>query len=166
MDDQAARKAAIISLGRPLQAGDQLALVGMHVLTTELPAGVWGTFWWHDRPGNGPFAAGRPAAVAGVWRNYLMDVAFDAALPLSADGTPKICFNPWFDAKFPDGGHGNGLKSNCVSCHNRASYPRTDFLPIARGLPDLQGDPALAPGRLRTGQLWSIANLEPTAPAR
>jgi hypothetical protein len=157
MTDDASKKAALIALGRPLEAGDQLALVGAHVLGMEIQSGIWGTFWWHDQPERGPFAADRPVDVAGVWRNYLMDVVFDAALPPGPDGAARRCFNPWFEAKFPDGGHGNGLKSNCVSCHSRASYPRTDFLPILRGVPDLLNDPAFGAERLRTDQLWSIA---------
>jgi hypothetical protein len=158
MDDAGARKASIIALGRPLGAGDYLALVAIHMVSFETRAGVWGTFWWHDWPATGRFAQDRPANVQGVWRNYLMDVAFDADLPTEADLTPKICFNPWFEAKFPDGGHGNGMVSNCVNCHSRASYPRIDFLPVLRGHPDLRADPAFGVGRLRTGQVWSLAN--------
>jgi hypothetical protein len=157
MTDDPSKKAALLALGRPLEAGDRLALVGIHVLAMEIKSGVWGTFWWHDQPGRGPFAADRPVGIAGAWRNYLMDVAFDTTLPLGPDGAAKRCFNPWFEAKFPDGGHGNGLKSNCVNCHSRAAYPRTDFLPILSGPPDLQNDPAFSAGRLRTAQLWSVA---------
>ena len=158
MADPVSKNAAAIALGRPLRSGDYLALVGMHVMTTELQSGVWGTFWWHDRPDSGRFAQGRPAELTGVWRKYLMDVAFDAVSPREADGTPHICFNPWFDAPFPDGGDGKGVTSNCVSCHMRASYPPTDFLPVRRGAPDVGADPAFASGRLRTGLFWSIAN--------
>ena len=158
MADPDAEDAAAIALGRPLRSGDYLALVGMHIMTAELQAGVWGTFWWHDRPDEGRFAQGRPPGLAGVWRNYLMDVAFDAVLPRESDGSPHICFNPWFDAQLPDGRDGKGVTSNCVNCHARASYPRTDFLPVRRGAPDIAADPAFAPGRLRTGLLWSIAN--------
>ena len=61
------------------------------------------------------------------------------------------------EGRFPDGGHGAGAVSNCMTCHRRASFPAVDFLPITRGEPDLAGDPAYAPGRLRTGMLWSIA---------
>jgi hypothetical protein len=162
MADASSRKAAFIALGRPLQAGDWLVLVAMHIMTAELASGVWGTFWWHDAPGTGPYAAGRPAGIEGPWRHLLMDVAFDAVLPREADGSPRIAFNPWFDAPFPElsdgAAHGNGLRSNCVNCHNRASYPAVSFLPVQRGAPDLQADPAYAPGRLRTGQVWSVAH--------
>jgi hypothetical protein len=44
-----------------------------------------------------------------------------------------------------------------MNCHNRASYPADiGFLPIMRGNPDLQSDPAYAAGRLRGDFLWSV----------
>jgi hypothetical protein len=49
------------------------------------------------------------------------------------------------------------MTSNCMACHQRASYPPVPFLPVTRGRPDLRNDPALAPGRLRTSLLWSLA---------
>lgn len=165
MADPSFRKASIIALGRPLQAGDFIALVGFHLMTASLPSGTWSTFWWHDEPQTGPFAANRPAELSAPWDNYLMDVTFDARLPLEPDGSANICFNPWFDATFPDQGEGNGLKANCVSCHSRASYPLTEPLRVTRGYPDATTDPALAPGRLRTDFLWSIANTEERLPA-
>lgn len=158
MSDESSRKAAVIALGRSLQAGDTLVLVALHVMTAELPSGIWGTFWWHDVPDVGQFAVGRPATLTGPWRHLLMDVAFDAVLPREPDGSPRVCFNPWFDAPFPGSAHANGLHSNCVNCHNRASYPAVSFLPIRRGEADLLSDPAYAPGQLRTGQVWSVAH--------
>ncbi len=158
MEDTGSRKAAVLVLGRPLQAGDYLALVAFHVFAAASPSGAWATFWWHDRPAEGPHAQGRPAGVEGAWRNYLMDVAFDAVHPREPDGSPRICFNPWFEAKFPESSLGSGVTSNCVNCHSRASYPTISFLPIRRGEPDRQNDPAFAEGRLRTGLLWSLAN--------
>lgn len=158
MADVGSHKAAVLVLGRPLKAGDFLALVAMHVFSAESSTGVWGTFWWHDKPTEGPFAKDRPDSVKGSWRNYLMDAAFDAMLPREPDGSAHICFNPWFEANFPDGKHGNGVTSNCVNCHSRASYPTIDFLPIRRGYPEPLDDPAFAAGRVRTGQLWSVAD--------
>ena len=38
-----------------------LVLLAVHVTTKEIPDWVWATFWWHDRPDTGPFAAGRPS---------------------------------------------------------------------------------------------------------
>ncbi|TJY59526.1 hypothetical protein E4T66_14205 [Sinimarinibacterium sp. CAU 1509] len=158
MEDSGARKAAFLALARPLQAGDVLVLVAFHLMAPDAGAGTWTTAWWHDRPDDGVFGADRPLVVSGAWRNYLMDVAVDPVRPLGRDASPHICFNPWFEAKFPDGGQGNGLQSNCVNCHERASYPLTAFLPVRRGAADPVNDPAFAPGRLRTGRLWSLAN--------
>ncbi len=158
MADTGSRKAAVLVLGRPLQAGDYLALVGLHIFSAESLTGIWGTFWWHDQPMEGSFAQDRPDGMKGAWRNYLMDTTSDAMLPREPDGSARICFNPWFEAKFPDGGQGTGVTSNCVSCHSRASYPTIDFLPVRRGYPEPLNDPAFATGRVRTGQLWSVAN--------
>jgi hypothetical protein len=157
MLDQSAHKAALVVLGRPLQNGDYLILVGAHLATKEISEWVWGTLWWHDRAGEGPFAADRPAVLPSPWRNYLLQVAFDTDKPAALDGGPHICFNPWLEGRFPDAGHGGGTVSNCLACHRRASYPPVNFLPVTRGAPDLTHDPAYARGRLRTNFIWSIA---------
>jgi hypothetical protein len=154
------------SFGRPLAIGDYAVLAAIHVTTKEIDDWVWATFWWHDRPNDGPFAQNRVGSLRGAWRNYLMDVTYDLNLPAEKDGSPKVTFDPWLEARFIDGGHGGGgTVSNCMNCHNRASWPnRTDcpnmrcFLPIYRGNPDFE-DTAYAPGRLRTDFLWSIPDL-------
>jgi hypothetical protein len=130
--------------------------VATHLTTKEIDDWVWATFWWHDRPDAGPFAADRPATVTGAWRNYLMSASYDVNLPREADNSPHITFNPWLEAPFPDGGHGGGVVSNCMNCHNRASHPVLGFRPIFRGNPDLNNDPTFAAGRLRADLLWSI----------
>jgi hypothetical protein len=155
--DNEAGRASLAALGRPLQAGDYLVLVGVNFATKEIENWVWGTLWWHDRADQGPFAADRPAALPSVLQRYLMQVAFDSEKPLEPSGGSHICFNPWLEARFPDGGHGGGVVSNCLTCHRRASYPPVNFLPVTRGAADRASDPAYAPGRLRTGFLWSIA---------
>lgn len=157
MRDRGAQKAASIALGRPLEEGDYIALVAANFATKEIEDWVWAAFWWHDRPANGPFAADRPREVRFEWRNYLMQVAFDAEKPTAVDGGPHIGFNPWFEARFPDGGHGGGTTSNCMTCHHRASYPPVNSLPVTRGRADLVKDPAYASGQLRTSFLWSLA---------
>ena len=157
MLDTTARKQAAVVLGRALQAGDYLVLVGANLATRETRDWVWATLWWHDRPESGPYAYDRPQAIRSVWRNYLMQVAFDATTPEAIDGSPHICFNPWLEGRFPDGGHGSGTESNCMACHARASYPPVSFLPITRGSPHLASDEAYLPGKLRTSFLWSIA---------
>jgi hypothetical protein len=149
------RQLADKALGRSVQAGDYAGLIATHLITKEIDDWVWATFWWHDQPDQGPFAANRPAYLVGVWRNYLMNASYDLQGPLESDGSPHVTFNPWLEAPFPDGGHGGGVVSNCMNCHNRASYPAIPFLPIYRGDADPQ-DPAFASGRLRTDYLWSI----------
>lgn len=165
MDDDRTRKAAVIALGRGIEEGDALALVAVHVATKQLDDWVWATLWWHDQPTHGPFARDRPAELDGPWRNYLLDVAFDANTPAAADQAPQVCFNPWLEARFPDAGSGGGTVSSCVACHRRASYPAVNFLPVTRGAPDLASDPAFAPGRLRTDFLWSLARQANALPA-
>jgi hypothetical protein len=155
--DPESRRAAAIALGRPVAAGDRLVLVGLNLMTHEQEDWVWAALWWHDRPQAGAFARGRPAGLAGPWANYLMQAAFDAVTPLAADGGPHVAFNPWLEARFPDGGQGGGTKSNCIACHQRASYPAAPFLPVTRGKPDPDGDPALAEDRLSTRFMWSVA---------
>jgi hypothetical protein len=157
MQDRGARRTAHLALGRDLRAGDALGLVALHVASKDTEDWVWTTAWWHDAPLRGPFAAGRPEGLQGPWRNFLLGVAFDDVAPRAADGGVHVNFNPWLEARFPDGGHGPGSLSNCLACHRRASYPAVDFLPVTRGLPDAARDPAYAPGRLRTQFLWSIA---------
>jgi hypothetical protein len=138
-------------LGRPLQEGDITVFAGSHLTTKEIDDWVWATFWWHDRPEVGPFAMDRTPGVQGVWRNYLMSTAYDVNLPREPQGTPHIAFNPWVEAGFND-----GIVSNCMNCHHRATSPLVHFLPIRRGDPDLQTDPSYAAGRLRTDFLWSV----------
>lgn len=123
-----------------IQLGDALALVAMHVSTKELPDWLWATFWWHDRPAAGRFAAGRPA-LAGAAGHYLMDVALASDAP---------SFNPWLEARFPD-----GTRSNCVTCHQRAVRGATDYLPVT--LAPLATDDAYFAGRYPTDFVWTLA---------
>lgn len=140
---------------RPPEIGDFVVFVGTHLTTKEIGDWVWATFWWHDRPDDGPYAADRPASVSGPWRNYLMSTAYDAVSPKEADGTPHITFNPYVEARFA-----GGMESNCMNCHSRSSWHATwsgtPFLPIFRG-PANPNDPAYAAKQLRTDFLWSVA---------
>jgi hypothetical protein len=134
------------------QVGDFAALVAMHVTTKEIPDWVWATFWWHDDPNTGAFANDRPDAVAGVWRNYLMDTTLSGDIPKAGDGGPNVCFNPWLEARFS-----SGLVSNCLTCHRRSVWTAVSFLPVSRGrLPD---DDQFFAGKTKLDFLWSIALL-------
>ncbi len=114
----AARLKGIQSDFPDAKAGDRLVLVGMHVATRELENWFWMTFWWHDRPGEGPFAADRPSELKGVWRNYLMNISYDMDDPREPDGTPHIAYNPYLEGAMLD-----GVVTNCMTCHRRASWP-------------------------------------------
>jgi hypothetical protein len=155
--DRSAQKLALLVLGRPLAAGDMLVLIAANIATKELRDWVWATWWWHDRADAGPSAADRPRNLVGRWRNYLLQVAFDDVAPVAADQGAHICFDPWMEGRFPDGGHGGGTVSNCLACHRRASFPAAEFLPVTRGAPNLASDPAFASGLVRTNFLWSLA---------
>ena len=151
--------------------GDYVVLVGFHAATREIPNWVWTTFWWHDRPDDGPFGSDRAAAVRGVWRHYLMDVAYDMDRPWEHDTSPKVTFNPYLE-----GGLTEGVHANCMTCHRRAARPDgtkviTDYSPdpvepkqlVVRGaaaavatyLPDFDQ-------RLKLHFVWTLAN--PIAP--
>jgi hypothetical protein len=148
--DDEIRAARTVAHDPTLARGDHVVLVGMHLSTREIPDWVWATFWWHDRPDDGQFAAQRPARVTGAARNYLMDVAYSAESPAEADGTPHVCMNPWLEARFP-----NGLRSNCVACHQRAAFGAADYLPVTRGTL-APGDPYFS-GKVTTDFVWSLA---------
>lgn len=133
-DELASARAA--SHDPTLAAGDFVALVAAHVTTKELPDWTWETLWWHDRPDDDA-----PDEVAGAARHYRMDVTFDASAP---------CFNPWLEARFPD-----GQGSNCVTCHQRAVVGAVDYLPVTHGR--LHDDDPYFAGRPPTDFVWSIA---------
>ena len=153
-------------LGRSLRGGDLLLLTGLHVNTREFSPWVFTTFWWHDRPDDGPKAGARPAEVRGVWRNYLMDSAFNITTPCEADGSAHIAFNPYIELYAP-----GGSRSGCMDCHARATWsanmPATFvYDPAQRGSarnngfsPDPYGsdDWIFAPGTVTLDSLWSLA---------
>nr|HEX4315598.1 hypothetical protein [Kofleriaceae bacterium] len=124
-----------------LARGDELVLVAVHLTTKETADWTWTTYWWHDRPDDGAFAAGRPASIRGWAASYVMDATLDGGAP---------CTNPWLEARFP-----GGLASNCVSCHERAALGAREFLPVTAGR-----TPAADPyfqGKTSTDFMWSLA---------
>jgi hypothetical protein len=153
MQDPEAGRAMLLALGRPLREGDHLMLVSANFALREIRHWIWSAMWWHDAPYKGPFASEKPSAPRAAWAHYLMQTAWDAELPREADGSPHVCFNPWLEGRFPRG----GVQSNCMACHQRASYPAQDFLPVTRGAPNVADDPAYAAGSLRTSLIWAIA---------
>ncbi|MGC2494112.1 hypothetical protein [Candidatus Binatus sp.] len=133
------------------EIGDYAVLVLLHCTTKEIPQWVWATFWWHDKPDAGAFAADRPAAVTGPWRNYLMNTTYSMDQPKEPDGSPPICFNPWLEARFR-----NGVKSNCMACHQKAVWPTDgNFTPITRG--SLQPADPIFVNKMKLDFLWSVA---------
>jgi hypothetical protein len=138
---------------RPFRIGDYVALVAAHVTTREIPDWVWAAFWWHDQPEAAPFGADRPKAIGGVFRHYLMRVAYHGDIPREADGSPQIAFNPYLEAAFSF-----GPRSNCVACHQRAVVgpegPGAVF-PVVSG--QLSKDDPFYAGKVRLDFLWSLA---------
>lgn len=148
----AAELPAVRAIDPSARVGDFLVLLALHLTTKEIPDWVWTTYWWHDRPDDGPFAAGRPAGLAGPWRNYLMDVSYSMESPREADGGPNVAFNPYFEV-FP-----LGARSNCAACHQGAVWTPTGappFLPVRRGA--RAADDALFRSGTRLDFMWSIA---------
>ena len=153
--------------------GDVYVLVGLHIITKELPEWTWSTFWWSPRPNDGPFAKGRPSAsfLNGVWRNYVMDTTLSMDTPSEpaaqsgqtdaaddcASGTgrqfARACFNPYLEGRNLN----EANLSNCMNCHVHATYPpmSTDFRgTVERGYID-----ANAPcfkDRVRLDYIWSL----------
>ncbi len=130
-----------------LAIGDHVILLGMHISTKEIPDWVWTTVWWHDRPDEGQYAAGRPASLEGAARSYLLDITFSAN---QRDGTPHAMMNPYLEARFPDGVH-----SNCLSCHRRAGFGTLEYLPVTRG--DTAPDDPYFADKVQTDMVWSLA---------
>jgi hypothetical protein len=139
----------------PARLGDYLVLLGFHVITRELDEWVWSTFWWHDHPNLGEFAAGRPHSIArSVWGNYLMNITLGID-PGVRDIRPSHVFNPYLELGGP-----NGIYGDCFGCHQRAAAPlapETQLPCMGLAITRLAGDSAVACTRVRTEFLWSIA---------
>jgi hypothetical protein len=144
---------AVNEIDQNAKVGDYAVFIAMHYTTKEIPEWIWSTFWWHDEPNAGPYGSDRPTIVEGVWRNYLMDTAYSMELPREHDGTPNAVFDPYLEARFP-----NGLGSNCMTCHQQARWTKNGppaFLPVTRGAKALS-DPFFT-DTTRLDFLWSVA---------
>lgn len=120
--------ASVAAMVRP---GNIALLVAMHVTTKEISNWTWQTFWWSPDAGDSTKAVGRPASVRGVWRNYLMNVAYYMVTPPgSSTGTPHIAYNPYLETNLSgsftnDQGqtvNWTGVTTNCMSCHRMATW--------------------------------------------
>lgn len=164
----------------PLEAGDLLILVALHIASKEMPEWLWATFWWRDADApSGTFwtcgDAQREAVLGEVglpWSNYSMDVtaSFTMAKPRPRNQAEAACgfpgeigegeqlraaYNPFVEAFFE-----NGLKSSCVDCHSRATTNRED---IRNDVPEVNepAGPALRDleGHVRLDYMWSLWNV-------
>jgi hypothetical protein len=137
---------------RNVKATDYAVLVGMHVMTKELPDWTWATFWWDDHSDVGRFAEQRTAGVTGVWRNYLMNSTFSQITPRAPSGAINTCFNPYLEGKAPD-----GPQSNCVRCHRMAARPQLMIVSPPRPVSAFD---AFFQSELKTDYAWSVS-IEP-----
>lgn len=113
------RHAGALPSFQRVQPKDYAILIALHFATREQVNWVWSTFWWHPQPKNGPYADGRPEnSLVKPWPNYAMSVAYDMDKPREPDGKPHIAFNPYLEGFLQD-----GVGSNCMSCHRRATWP-------------------------------------------
>jgi hypothetical protein len=152
--------------------GTQFVLVGLHVITKELPDWTWTTFWWYPKPNLPDYGDDRPNTISKPWNNYLMNSTISMEDPEEHEATfyesteiqdpcnqtpkrlskAKICFNPFLEGGFP-----NGKLSNCMNCHKRATYPldHPEMMGFAyRGQID-SNNPCFA-GKVRLDYLWSL----------
>ena len=166
--------ASVAAMVRP---GNYALLVAMHVTTKEIPNWTWQTFWWSPDAADSAKAVGRPASVRGVWRNYLMNVAYYMVIPPNdPTGTPNISFNPYLETNLSgtftnDQGqtvNWTGVTTNCMSCHRMATWGS-----LARGAGQFPtGAPYVNNGQIEPGDstyfagytkldfLWSVTRAQ------
>ena len=111
-------QAARWAYNRDFKPGDHLATVACHVITKEIEDWAMQSFWWHDKPNDGPFAADRPATLPpGAWQNYLQVTSYSMTKPREYDTSPRAAYNPYIElaAEHP-------IATNCQTCHGRAAW--------------------------------------------
>lgn len=150
---------AYFAFNREFRQGDYLVLVAMHVMTKEQPAWTFQSFWWHDKPGYGPYAADRPRipGAAGPWNHYLMTSTYGIPERPGGDSWP-IAYNPYIElaADHP-------IRTNCMNCHQRAAWPNAKAQYEVAGVqPDalriFSGDNRIFDGLMRTDAMWTVPN--------
>ncbi len=80
-----------------------------------------------------------------------MDVVYDSTTPREFDGSPNACMNPWLEARFR-----SGMASNCMTCHQRSTWPQVPFLPVTRG--SLTPTDPFFGDKTKLDFLWSIGD--------
>jgi hypothetical protein len=162
-------QSAYYAYGREFRQGDYLVLVAMHVMSKEQPDWTFQSFWWHDKPGYGPYAADRPKipGAAGPWDHYLMASTYGMA-ERPGGGSWPIAYNPYIElaADHP-------IRTNCMNCHHRAGWPKLQaHYEVAGQQPDalriFDGNNPIFDGLMRTDAMWTVPDAAlpaPTAPA-
>jgi hypothetical protein len=134
---------------RQVGVGDRAALVAMHVATKEIGNWTWQTFWWTPDPDDDPLSRDKPAAVTGPFRSFAMQQAYYMTVPSGpAQGEDQVTFNPYLETAFAN----VGTTSNCMSCHQTATWPGARYIfsgDVNPGGPDFAG-------QLKLDFLWSV----------
>ncbi|WP_417446651.1 hypothetical protein [Kangiella sp.] len=103
--------------GKPIEVGDYLVTVAMHVNTKELMSWTLQSVWWSDTPNEGIYSKNRPELpqAQGPWDHYLLTDAY--AVPANPDGKLDIAVNPYIEGVI------HPVATNCRNCHVRAGWP-------------------------------------------
>jgi hypothetical protein len=141
------------------------ALVGMHVVTAELlDVWTWQTFWWNPNvkplPGtHGPFSHFDYATA--YWTidkpPFGYRVAFNPYLETD-QGTATYLQSYWRPLGKPGSVINLGRTSNCISCHQIATYTIDPKASPGPGYVSHGNEPQLTlPNAIMTRNLWSLA---------
>ncbi len=150
--------------GKRFRQGDQLVLIAMHAMTKEQRAWTFQSFWWHDRPDAGPYAADRPALpnAQGPWRHYLMTETYGTTMAPGGTQWP-VAYNPYIELAAA-----HTIETNCMNCHHRAAWSdiRADRVSY-----QLEGGPdalavfdqrnAIFDGIVKVDSMWAISSRVP-----
>ena len=129
-----------------------LVLVGLHVMTKEIPVWFWATYWFSDE---------QPAdtkELAAPWCNYALNATVTMVAPRTSRSVQpdvnrrhKAIYNPYLEAA-----HYRGVRSNCMTCHSMAGYcgPVPVVLDTNEAYPINEIE-----GLTRTDYVWSVGLL-------
>lgn len=135
-------------------------LVGFHImkLTPANPDWVWSTYYWTRETNDNERGQGAKKWHA-PW-NHFHQVSTTAIRENAGDHA--ICYNPYLEGR-----ETNGLKANCLSCHNFAAYaPNADKLDSGTEHGEeypypkkkrLQDEQEYFRGAVQTSFIWSIS---------